>query len=510
MTRPWLCIMFVLSGLFLPLCLANPPAPSVTTPPAELNLDPFYAKYLNCDGITVISSKAVEDQAFYQLKFLLDKMLENRPDVREALSKNGNRFIIIGHNEQVTDIPDYADMKPKAFWNERARGFGGRTTSVGEENLLSLPEDRYEDESIFIHELAHSIHFVLRRLEPDFQKTLDALYNKAMANGLYKYDYASTDSGEYWAEAVQGFFDANRANNWNHNNVNTRKLLTEYDPDVVELVRTTFRITPANDWHYEPLVKLPRVIQTPDRFKERSTLPKYIWCRGFSIFGTATVSDEAMLCVDHTIRNLFRYRHDILKAMINADVAVVVYADDEFPASLPVQKSLKAETFLEHKDGTESAKLPASLRLGIAQSEVYSNHNRLIGTMALAAYLYTGLRPVDPDFDRKEQKLQYEIGLQRMDVRFDQQVNTLYDAALSRDLWASTPAAQNRFVYFSEGVRAFYDAGQTADSQGRAINTRDQLIGYDPKLADQIGSIFKHPERYDWRWTSCSPKQAAP
>jgi hypothetical protein len=90
--------MFVLSGLFLPLCLANPPAPSVTTPPAELNLDPFYAKYLNCDGITVISSKAVEDQAFYQLKFLLDKMLENRPDVREALSKNGNRFIIIGHN----------------------------------------------------------------------------------------------------------------------------------------------------------------------------------------------------------------------------------------------------------------------------------------------------------------------------------------------------------------------------------------------------------------------------
>ncbi|HML73002.1 MAG TPA: hypothetical protein PKB02_00770 [Anaerohalosphaeraceae bacterium] len=510
MTRPWLCIMFVLSGLFLPLCLANPPALSVTTPPAELNLDPFYAKYLNCDGITVISSKAVSDQAFYRLKFLLDKMLENRPDVREALSKNGNRFIIIGHNEQVTDIPDYADMKPKAFWDERARGFGGRTTSVGEENLLSLPEDRYEDESIFIHELAHSIHFVLRRLEPDFQKTLDALYNKAMAKGLYKNDYASTDSGEYWAEAVQGFFDANRANNWNHNHVNTRKLLTEYDPDVVELVRTTFRITPANDWHYEPLVKLPRVIQTPDRFKERSALPKYIWCRGFSIFGTANVSDEAMLCVDHTIRNLFRYRHDILKAMINADVAVAVYADDEFPTSLSVQKTLNVEAFLEHKDGTELAKLPASLRLGIAQSEVYSNHNRLIGTMALTAYLYTGLRPVDPDFDSKEQKLQYEIGLQRMDVRFDQQVKTLYDAAISQDLWASTPAFQNRFAYFAEGMQAFYDAGKVADNKGRSINTRDQLTGYDPKLTDLIGSIFKHPERYDWRFTPCSTKQAAP
>lgn len=510
MTRSWLCIMFILCGLFFPRCLANSPAPSVTTPPAELNLDPFYAKYLNCDGITVISSKAVSDQAFYRLKFLLDKMLENRPDVREALAKNGNRFIIIGHNEQVTDIPDYAEMKPKAFWNERARGFGGRTTSVGEENLLSLPEDRYEDESIFIHELAHSIHFVLRRLEPDFQKTLDTLYHKAMAKGLYKNDYASTDAGEYWAEAVQSFFDANRANNWNHNHINTRKLLTEYDPDVVELVRTTFRITPANDWRYEPLVKLPRVIPTPQRFQESTALPKYIWCRGFSIFGTAKVSDEAMLCVDHTIRNLFRYRHDILKAMINADVAVVVYADDEFPTLPSVHKTLNAQAFLEDREGIESAKLPPSLRLGVAQSEIDSTHNQLIGTMALACYLYTGLRPVDPDFDSQEQKLQYEIGLQRMDVRFDQQLKALYNAAIQQGLWTDTPAAQNRFVYFAEGVKAFYDAAKTVDAKGRTIHTRDQLACYDPKLADLIGGLFKHPERYDWRSVPCSSKPAAP
>jgi hypothetical protein len=130
--------------------------------------------------------------------------------------------------------------------------------------------------------------------------------------------------------------------------------------------------------------------------------------------------------------------------------------------------------------------------------------------MALAAYLYTGLRPVDSDFDSKEQKLQYEIGLQRMDVRFDQQVKTLYDAAISQDLWASTPAAQNRFVYFAEGVQAFYDNGSAAAAKGRAINTRDQLAGYDPKLADLIGGLFKHPERYDWRWTPCSTKPAAP
>ena len=198
-----LAVLTVLSGL----CFAgNVP---ITAPPAELELDPFYKKYLDCDGISVISSKRVDDRAFYRLEKLLDKMLENRPDLRQTLVDAGFRYIIIAHDEQVTDIPQYSRMRPKEFWNLRARGFGGRTTSCGEENLLNFPVDRYSDESIFIHELAHGIHSPgLRKCDPTFQDRLEALYKQAMDKGLYKNDYASTNPAEYWAEGVQAFLTA--------------------------------------------------------------------------------------------------------------------------------------------------------------------------------------------------------------------------------------------------------------------------------------------------------------
>lgn len=512
MARRFIFSMVILGGLLPQMCSCTKPTHSITAPPAALNLDPFYTRYLDCEGITVVSSGRVEDRAFYRLKELLDKMLENRPDVRKTLAEQGNRFIIISHDEQVTDIPDYSDMEPKAFWNERARGFGGRTTSVGEENLLSLPEDRYSDESIFIHELAHSIHFALRKIEPDFQRRLEMLYKNAMAQGLYKHDYASTDEAEYWAEAVQCFFECNRENNWNHNHINTRAELTEYDPDIVELVRKTFRITPENDWQYTPLARQPSVVKTPKKLNADASLVKYVWCRGFSIFGTKGVSDEAMLCVESTIRNMFRYRHDILKALIDANFSVVVMADNEKSKMHSVQSSLDVKTFIEENGGKTTVQIPSVFQLVVRQSDIMRNdgdslpaQSKLIGDMALAVYLYIGLRPVAPETTQPKEKQQYELGLTPLDVRFDQRIQVLYQAAIEKRKWSSTAAAKNRFEYFAQGVRSFFDANRMTTQDGESINTREQLVRYDPELATLIGDVFKHPERYDWRFSTCNP-----
>ena len=39
--------------------------PVITAPPAELKLDPFYKKYMNVNGIHVVSSWRVPDSCFY-------------------------------------------------------------------------------------------------------------------------------------------------------------------------------------------------------------------------------------------------------------------------------------------------------------------------------------------------------------------------------------------------------------------------------------------------------------
>ncbi len=477
----------------------------ITAPPAALGFDPFYKKYMDCDGISVIGSEKVDDRAFYRLKYLLDKMLSTRPEMRQALVRDGVRYIIIAAEEQVTDVPEYSNMKPKAFWNERARGFGGRVTSCGEENLLSLPTDRYEDESIFIHELAHAIDSrCLRLIEPEFKQRLEELYEEAMAKGLYKHDYAATNIAEYWAESVQAYFDADRENNWNHNDINTREELNEYDPKMARFVQEMFLVNNQNDWRYRPLKKQPSVINVPEEIKKASAISKYVWCRGFSIMSTGKASDEALLEADRIVRNMFRYRHDILKAIINADVQLVVLGRAEKAGQLDHAKPLNPQLF-EHKGLVSRAQSPP-VRIAIPQRQLLNHQSweksggsKLVHDMALLVYFVTGMREIDPDYANQKNVQQYEKGLDRNDNRFDEEMKKLYQNAKEQNLWQDTAAMKSRFRYFAEGVQSYFNANHIELSNGKTINNRENLKKHDPKLAAFIASIFKHEERVDWR-----------
>ncbi len=77
---------------------------------------------------------------------------------------------------------------------------------------------------------------------------LEAAYEDAMGKGLWKGKYAGTNRAEYWAEAVQSYFDDNRQPDHDHNHVNTRKELFEYDPALAGLVEEVFGDHP---WRYK-------------------------------------------------------------------------------------------------------------------------------------------------------------------------------------------------------------------------------------------------------------------
>ena len=94
-------------------------------------------------------SAEVADEALQRTHDIVTHMLAGRPDILEAMAKNGTRLIIIGKDQVYTDMPEYRNHPNPAYQNERVRGTGGLgVTSFGEENLLNLPLDRYDDESI--------------------------------------------------------------------------------------------------------------------------------------------------------------------------------------------------------------------------------------------------------------------------------------------------------------------------------------------------------------------------
>src|SRR5687767_10752043 len=330
----------------------NTNPPPVTAPPetffqivAERDREVarrFYKKFIDVRGMPVVAAEVVADQALQRTYSIVTHMLAGRPDILAAMVSNRMYLIIIGKDQVYTDMPEYRNHPNPAYQNERVRGTGGKPTSFGEENLLTLPIDRYDDESIGVHEFCHTIDGALRSMDSTWTARRNAAFENARARGLWEFAYTGSSAGEYWGEVCQTYFDTQRVNNWNHSFVGTREQLRDYDPDGYELARTTFRLTPETDWRYTPLQKLPNVTAPPAKFKIDPWYTKFTWAREFIVVGHGA-SDAALLKANDTIRNLFAYRHDILKVFINGGAKLVVLGRDEKLADLPEVKALAKE-----------------------------------------------------------------------------------------------------------------------------------------------------------------------
>jgi hypothetical protein len=492
-------------------------APEVTAPPESVFANfresdrdlarRFYKKYLTINGVPVLASADVADAALERTHEIVTHLLAGRPDILEALAKYGTRLIIIGKDQVYTDMPEYRDSPNPEYQNERVRGTGGlRVTSFGEENLLNLAGDRYDDESIAVHEFCHTIAAALGRIDPTWRDRLGTTYRSAVAAGLWQHAYAGSNAGEYWAEICQSYFDCNRINNWNHNAVGTREQLKQYDPDGYDLVRTTFGLSPEQDWRFAARRRQPAVIPPPGRFKIDPYYTRFTYAREFPVLGSNKVSDAALLEANDTVRKLFAYRHDILKALIADGARLVVLGRDEALSALPeFQESKPGFDQVRYLDYTPALRLmvvPEENVLGLPADRL-AGQSMVVGALARALYRVTGTCPVDPDFDKRRQKQQYELRVTRLDVTFDQKLQKLHDEAKARDLWRGTPAARNREEYWVAGVEAYFDAagaGPVPIGADRSINTREALKAHDPGLHALVHETMAYQDHVDWRY----------
>src|SRR5262245_22692494 len=97
---------------------------TIKPPPDSLKLDPFYKKYVCVEGLPVVSSAKVPDQALQVAADIVNHMLRKRPDIRIELIKANIRVVVMAKTELTTDVPEHSDLKPKRTWDKRARGLG--------------------------------------------------------------------------------------------------------------------------------------------------------------------------------------------------------------------------------------------------------------------------------------------------------------------------------------------------------------------------------------------------
>jgi len=134
----------------------------------------------------------------------------------------------------------------------------------------------------------------------------------------------------------------------------------------------------------------------------------------------------------------------------------------------------------------------------------YATGCQVIRVFAKTLYHVTGTRPVDPNWDKRRRDVQqYELRVQRLDVRFDEKLKHLRAKALDAGKWKGTPAVQDHVEYWAEGVLAYFDAagtGMTPTDADHPITTREALKAYDPDLFALVDETMAYKGKVDWRY----------
>lgn len=381
-----LTLRWVLAPLFLLWVRAFAQVPEPGPIPAELRerfgLAPFYQQVVLLRGFPIVASTNVSRPALREAAWIVTQMLEGREDLLQAMASNRVRLAVMAWNEFTTDVPEHASLQPKVYWDRRARGLGATpeapAVSCGEENLLGYAGDPYSTENILIHEFAHAIHETgLRSTDPAFNDRLAKAFHSATNQGLWKGTYAAVDRHEYWAEAVQSWFDNNRENDALHNHVNTRAELRSYDPTVAALCQEVFG---DRAWRYVKPDKRPAAGQAHLTGHDPAKAPAFRW-------RAAPVGDKPVVSIQTALgdieveldpkhapvstTNFLRYVHDgfysdgsffrtvrddnqptnririsVIQAQANA-----AREKDAFP---PIPLERTRDTGLRHLDGTLS------------------------------------------------------------------------------------------------------------------------------------------------------------
>jgi cyclophilin family peptidyl-prolyl cis-trans isomerase len=375
-----LCVMGIIMMLSVKLwaLASNPVGPIPDSVRQKCKQSDFYQQGASVHGLPIVASSRVSPYALKEAAWILNRLLAKRPDILQTMAQRGAFVTVMAHNEYTTDVPEHAHLKPRVYWDRRARGLGGVPVSCGEENLLCFTNDPYAQENLLIHEFAHGMHSqALRQLYPEFQARLEAAYKQAKQDGRWEETYAITNPAEYWAEAVQSWCDDNRENDAQHNHVNTRAELKAYDPllaklcaevlgdgpwryskpqqrkpaDQAHLAGYDFTQSPSFQWRKEPLTDKPVVrIRTSIGAIELELYTKQ---------------------APNTVANFIRYVHDgyyknghFFRAVRSGNqpddpvkIAVIQAQADpnRTPDSFsPIQLERTRDTSLKHLDGTIS------------------------------------------------------------------------------------------------------------------------------------------------------------
>lgn len=217
-------------------------------------------------------------------------------------------------------------------------------------------------------------------------------------------------------------------------------------------------------------------------FKLAPFYQKQISIEGFPVVASEKVNDAAVVEAAVVVRSMLAGRDDVFKALAKARIRLAVMATSERTCDLPEHADLTPMEFWNRRarglgaTHERPAVSCAEENVLCGKGDPYSTESILVHEFAHAIHL---------------------IALEKIDPKFDRRLKEAYDAAMAAGKWKSLYAAENHAEYWAEAVQSWFGTNRENDAIHNHVNTRDELIKYDPGVAKLCAEVFgKNPWQY--------------
>lgn len=211
---------------------------------------------------------------------------------------------------------------------------------------------------------------------------------------------------------------------------------------------------------------------------------------GYPICGSAKVSPYALKEAAYLADLMLAKRPDVREAMIASGSRLCILAHDEFTTDQPEWKWLST--------------VPVPGFENIPTKDYRDARARGMGGSATDPFCSCAeenLLAYEGDPYSTECIFIHEFahnihlrGLANVDASFGHRVKSAFDAAMKAGLWKGKYASVNHHEYFAEGVQSWFDNNRENDHDHNHVNTRSELLAYDPGLAALCSEVFGDTE----------------
>lgn len=200
---------------------------------------------------------------------------------------------------------------------------------------------------------------------------------------------------------------------------------------------------------------------------------------GFPIVASSKVNPYALKEVAFLADLMLAQRPDVRAAMIKSGARMCIMAHDEYTTDLPEWAHLTPKDFRDAR----------ARGMGGSLTDPYCScaEENVLG---FPGDPYAAECIVIHEFAHNI----HLRGLVNVDPSFDPRLKAAYDAAMKAGLWKAAYASVNHHEYFAEGVQNWFDNNRENDNEHNHVNTRAELLAYDPGLAALCREVFGDTE----------------